>query len=115
MYLKITAETQKLETIGTPVTLKVLQQGVGGWIEIVRPKWMPNGLLMIVDEEGMLKNSTRNLFASFLYGTQDHGHPIVGDVCFVSERWGDEGPDISDITTNHRIVIEKIFNAFNAD
>ena len=40
-------------------------------------------ILMLVDEEGRLKNPRLNSVGSYLYGTHLHRHPIVGDVLFV--------------------------------
>lgn len=40
---------------------------------------------MLVDEEGLLKNLPINPVASWLYGSHEHGSPIVGNVVFVGE------------------------------
>lgn len=42
---------------------------------------------MLIDEEGSLKENKPNLIGSYLYGTDLHGHPIVGNVLFVGEVW----------------------------
>lgn len=47
-------------------------------------------VVMIVDESGSLKNLPINPVASFLYGVQYHGYPILGDVLFGKQ----DGPDI---------------------
>lgn len=55
-------------------------------------------MVMIVDEEGLLKTKNRcNPVGSVLYGTHEHGHPIVGDVLFA--RIDRESPerDFADI------------------
>lgn len=58
--------------------LKELQKAVGGYIEIVK---LETGILMVVDEEGLLKDGARqNMVASVLSGRR-----IVGDVCLISE------------------------------
>lgn len=36
--------------------------------------------VMLVDEEGLLKDKKMNLAASYFYGMEEHGNPIVGDV-----------------------------------
>lgn len=41
---------------------------------------------MLVDEEGLLKDSEINLVGSYLYETDKHGAPIVGNILFVGER-----------------------------
>jgi len=42
--------------------------------------------IMIVDEEGRLKNRPMNAIGSLLYGTLQHGQPIVGDIILVEPR-----------------------------
>lgn len=54
--------------------LETLQNAVGGYIEIVN---LPNDMILVVDEEGAIKNKEINLKASFLYGDR-----IFGDVVF---------------------------------
>jgi hypothetical protein len=53
-------------------SLESMQKTVGGYIEIV---YLPDGRMMVVDEEGLLKNKDLNIVASQLAGQQ-----IVGDV-----------------------------------
>lgn len=71
-----------------------LQNIVGGYIEIVRPRGMESPLCFICDEEGLLKDKDINVFASFLYGTIDHGNPIVGDIVIMQEGYRCGEPDI---------------------
>jgi len=81
-----------------PISLKALQTAVGGYIEPVR---LHRGALaalagyfdedlgdpvMLVDEEGLLKQRPANLFASAIAA-----RPIVGDVLIVDIRDPDEG------------------------
>lgn len=47
-------------------------------------------VVMIVDESGLVNGRPVNLTGSYLYGTQYHGTPIVGDIIFGVRR----GPDI---------------------
>lgn len=47
-------------------------------------------VLMIVDEEGLLRDQDLNFVASMLYGMDQHGNPIVGNVVFGIPS----GPDI---------------------
>lgn len=76
------------------IPLEELQRMVGGNIEIVRFRNRPDlffeaanktvritdSTLMVVDEEGRLKNKPLNPVGCVLYGTQEHGEPIVGDI-----------------------------------
>lgn len=46
---------------------------------------------MLVDEEGGLKENVPNLIGSYLYETDRHGCPILGNILFVGKEWdGDE-------------------------
>ena len=57
--------------------LEWLQNAVGGWIEIVRGVGLPDGGLLVVNEEGLLRGLPFNPVASFLYSAGNA--PIVGD------------------------------------
>lgn len=46
---------------------------------------------MLIDEEGKLKENVPNLIGSYLYETDKHGCPILGNVLFVGEEWGGDG------------------------
>lgn len=65
--------------------LDSLQKEVSGYIEVVHPKYLPEGLCMVVDDEGRLKGSAINNIASVLYGTPEHGQPIVGNAVILRE------------------------------
>lgn len=67
---------------------------VGGFIEVVHPRGLPQPYCMVVNEEGLLRGLPHNAHGSLLYGTPEHGYPIVGDIVIMQEGWTDEGPDI---------------------
>lgn len=46
---------------------------------------------MLIDEEGLLKESETNLIGSYLYGTDWHGQRIVGNVLFVADAYIGDG------------------------
>lgn len=71
-------------------TLENLQKIVGGYIETVRT-WIPD-IVMIVNEEGKMKDKPLNSKASSLINTYDC---IVGDVVLVQE-WDEEFVGISE-------------------
>lgn len=48
-------------------------------------------VIMLIDEEGLLKENKPNLIGSYLYETDRHGHPIMGNILFVGEEWGGDG------------------------
>lgn len=55
------------------------------WIELVQPELLAReGLLLMIDEEAKLKGvNFINCIASFLYESDRHGDPIVGDAVLV--------------------------------
>lgn len=67
---------------------------VGGYIEIVHPRGLPDPFVMIVNEEGLLMGLRINRTGCALYGTKEHGQPIVGDIVIMKEGWRDGEPDI---------------------
>lgn len=46
---------------------------------------------MLIDEEGLLKYKDINVVASYLYESDRHGSPIVGNVLIVGEKWERNG------------------------
>ncbi len=52
---------------------------------------------MLIDEEGSLKENVPNLIGSYLYRTEQHGCPIMGNILFVGEEWGGDGIDFCGI------------------
>lgn len=67
-------------------TLEDLQKAVGGYIEAVT---LPNGKVMVVNEEGLLNDLPINLVGCGLFPSAT---PIVGDIviCTVAEMNGEE-------------------------
>lgn len=55
------------------------------WIELVGPEALANNhLVMLIDEEGKFKEKCYvNCIASHLYGSDNHGDPIVGSAVLV--------------------------------
>ena len=84
--LKITTDN-KISIIDVDLDdYRVLQQEIGGYVETVHTQIMYDyfraPVLMLVDEEGLLKRLPINEVASHFYGYQEHGHIIAGDVIF---------------------------------
>lgn len=73
---------------------KSIGEVVGGYIEVVHPRGLEEPLCFICNEEGLLKDLPMNLIGSLWYGTQHHGHPIVGNIVVMKEGWTDEGYDL---------------------
>ena len=67
--------------------LKSIQQAIGGHFETVRTRLMVDyfhdpSVIMLVDEEGVIKELPLNPVGCALYDTPQHGCPIVGDLIF---------------------------------
>ena len=63
-----------------------------------RPTKVPGQCVsMLIDEEGLLKENEPNPVGSYLYETDRHGHPIMGNILFVGEEWGSDGIDFCGI------------------
>ena len=84
--IKATDEISVAKIVGD--SLHALQKMVGGFIEIVRPRYLRKPYVMIVNEEGLLRNLPVNNTASMLYAGIT---PIVGDVLIMQEIFSDEG------------------------
>jgi hypothetical protein len=81
-------------------------------IEIVRPDGLKEPYVMIVDEEGLLKDKPRlNCIASYLYGTQNHGQPIVGKVLIMKTVETEEGEDIAWLDYGEALAIMNALDA----
>lgn len=72
-------------------TYKSLEDAVGGYFEVVRPVRLKRPYCMVVNEEGMILGLPINSFGSFLYGTDYHGNPILGDIVLLKEGIDSDG------------------------
>lgn len=92
ILVKTTGEIREAE-FGEPM-FKTVGKAVGGHIEHVRPRGLEDPYCMVVNEEGRLRGLPVNPIGSYLYGTYDHGEPIVGDIVIMKEGFTDGEPDI---------------------
>lgn len=76
----------------------VIQKAVGGWYEHVRPMWLEHPYCMMVNEEGLLHSLPLNRLGSELYGTPQHGQPIVGNILFLKDGYHGGEPDVVGMT-----------------
>ena len=60
----------------TPPMSQTAEKVIGDWVERVRPTGLP-GYLMLVDENGRLKELPVNLAGSLFYGAQFHGGAVI--------------------------------------
>ena len=91
-------------------TLKELQRGVGGNIEIVNVKDPVDGrkLRLVIDDEGKIKGRRVNLRASLLYGS--FYDCIVGDAILGKEIWTDDGPDVGKLEKEEALELQAAIN-----
>jgi hypothetical protein len=66
-------------------TLEEAQKLIGGWVEVVHPKFTRE-VFFLCDEEGLLKDLPINAHGCALYGTVLHGHPIAGDIIVIERK-----------------------------
>ncbi len=86
-----------------------LKEIVGGWIEIVRPMHLEHPLVLVCNEDGLIRELPFNLVGSALYGYAEHGQPIVGDIAILKEVFRDGEPDIGGI---NEAAIQQIYDQF---
>ena len=87
----------KVQEFAAPL-YKSVGAAVDGWIEIVRPGGLKKPFVMIVNEEGLIKELPVNVVGSIMYGTPVHGSPIVGNIVIMKEGWTSEGKDLIGLT-----------------
>ncbi len=79
---------------------KAIQREIGGYIETVKTQKMfdyfGRPVLMLVDEDGYMKNLEINTVGSFLYDLERHGLPVLGDIIFCQPA-GEYGKDMEGI------------------
>jgi len=76
--IKLTTAGEVVEiSISRKEQLRDLQREVGGYIEIVHARYLPYPLIMIVDEDGRLKDYPENRIASTFYGRQIVGNAVI--------------------------------------
>jgi hypothetical protein len=91
LALKITTNSE-VETIDVKEPLhKTIREALGGYLEVVHPKRLPKPYCMIVDEEGLLKELELNPLGCYLYETDIHRQPIVGDIIIMREKFTLDG------------------------
>lgn len=59
---------------------EIVRTDLGCGFEIVCPRGLGSGYFMLVDARGVLKDLDTNVVGSYLYGTHEHGIPIVGPI-----------------------------------
>lgn len=65
---------------------------------------------MLVDEEGTFKKNKENAVGSYLYETDKHGCPIMGNILLVGEMYGSDGIDFCGIEDS---IFEDLYEQIN--
>lgn len=65
------------------------------------------GLVMVVDEEGIIAGKQVNIIGSVFYGTPIHGNPIVGDILIMREEMTFDGPALAGLEEERAEAIAK--------
>lgn len=92
--LKVTT-TDRIQTVDVDFDdFRSIQKTIGGHFETVHTQRMLDyfgkPMLLLVDEEGILKSLPSNHCGSWMYGTDKHGHIIAGDFILAEPtKYGD--------------------------
>lgn len=68
-------------------------------------------VIMLVDDEGGLKENKSNLIGSYLYESDRHGYPIMGNILFIGEEWDGDGIDFCGIEDSVFKLLEQQLNS----
>lgn len=95
--IKTDGTISEFELLGHPTPFDKVREAIGGYVETVRGWGCDHNHIMLVDEEGRLKNKPLNPIATVLYrgDPPHHNGIIVGDVVLAQvfnpgqddERW----------------------------
>ena len=86
-----------------------LQDAVDGFIEIVRPFGRSGGhLVMVVNDEGLLRDLPVNPVGSLIYGDT-----IAGTIVIMKEGFRDGEPDLIGLTEEEADFVMRLFGGAN--
>ena len=86
------------ELIGCDIYEHVMPRGLYTFLGHSRDVKSGKCVGMLVDEEGLLKTSSKiNFIGTHLYFTYDMPSPIVGNILFVGEKYEDDGIEFCDL------------------
>ena len=93
---------------------KVMTKAVEGWIEMVAPVRLPKGYVMVCNEEARLIPLPYNKLASYLYGYDQHGQMVCGNVLILKNGVTViDGIEELDIVGMEDTEIEKVLKRLN--
>jgi len=87
----ILIKTNNEVIIGDFTFEQMRNQFKSGYAEAVKPKKLDRRFFMVIDDEGLLNGSPQNIVGCYLYETEKHGSPIVGDIFICADAGGDFG------------------------
>ena len=99
--LKITSACIMTEIDVEEPLHKTIRDALGGYIETIRPRRVPFPLTMIVDEEGLPKELPLNPIGCYMYETDKHNQPIVGDIIIMREEMTNDGIVLIGLEQSH--------------
>ena len=101
--------TFEVKEVTDETMLSVLQDAVDGFIEIVRPFGRGGGhLLMVVNDEGILRDLHPNPIGAMLYGDL-----IAGTIVLMKEGYRNGEPDLIGFTPEECDAVMKIIGGAN--
>ena len=68
---------------------------LGGSMEHVIARRLERPYCLVVNGEGSMLDLPENKVGCYLYETDEHGYPILGDFLIMKDIWTSEGIDIS--------------------
>ena len=93
---------------------KVMTKAVEGWIEMVAPQRLSRGYVMVCNEEARLIPLPYNKLASYLYGYDQHGQMVCGNVLILKNGVTViDGIEELDIVGMEDTEIEKVLKRLN--
>ena len=95
MAIKVTCSGEACIVKGQNTALFDFCEKYIGFPEFIHPQRLPQPFAIAVDEIGLYKDLPVNPIGSWLYQTDIHGHPIVGDLLILKDIMTNDGPDIS--------------------
>lgn len=104
----------EVEQNGSPL-YDLMREAVGGWYELVHPRRLPAKYVMIVNEEGLILRLDKNAIGSYLYETDKHGSPIVGNIIFLKNDRFDGEPDVVGLSDDEADELMTLFERLKGE
>ena len=112
--VKLAVDYVRIERVAIPEQAPMLQtlyDAIGcETVQVIGSDLLPEGYIIVIDEDGKCKERpVLNPLASYLYGTPDHGDPIVGNAIIMKTGPDENGEmDMAWLTESEASEIEKL-------